>query len=121
LLLTRFLDAISKFVPGDPFMGGNPEEIAKLNPEKFYVENVRSAMRTTTRRAQFYCDSAVRQGVFDRFVEVIAPDEAVAVSARTEKDLPEIVHRWVDRNGELEEETLQTATLPKRTFYRLHR
>lgn len=102
-------------------MGGNPEAIAKINPEKFYVENVRTAMRTSERRARLYCETAVRQGVFDRFVEAILPDDAVAVSAPTETELPPIVHRWVERNGELQEETFQTSSLTKRTFYRLHR
>jgi hypothetical protein len=121
LLLTRFFDAISKHLPGDPFMGGNPAEVAKLNPGKFYVENVRKAMRVSTRQAQLYCDTAVRQGIFDRYVEVLCPDEVVATSARTESELPETVHCWMERAGELEDVILPTASLTKRTFYRLHK
>jgi hypothetical protein len=121
LLLTRFLDAISKFAPGDPLMGGSPSDIARLDPNKIYVENVRAAMRVSKKSAQLYCDTAVRQGIFDRWVEVIAPDDVVAASAPTESELPKTVHRWVERGGELEEVTLQTGELPKRTFYRLHR
>jgi len=102
-------------------MGGNPAEVAKLNPSKIYVENVRAAMRTSTKRAQLYCDTAVRQGVFERFVEAIAPDDTVVASAPTEQDLPVTVQRWVEHNGEVEEVTIQTVELPKRTFYRLHR
>jgi hypothetical protein len=121
LLLTRFLDVISKYVPGDPFMGGNPAQVAKLNPNKIYVENVRAAMRTSTKRAQLYCDTAVRQGIFECFVEAIAPDDSVVASAPTEQELPPTVHRWVEQNGAVEEVTLQTVELPKRIFYRLHR
>jgi hypothetical protein len=121
LLLTKFLDAISRYVPGDPFMGGNPAEIAKLDPNKIYVENVRAAMRTSTKRAQIYCETAVRQGVFERFIEAIAPDDTVVASAPTEQDLPPTVYRWVEHDGAVEEVTLQTVELPKRTFYRLHR
>jgi hypothetical protein len=121
LLLTRFLDTISKFVPGDPFMGGNPDEIAKLDPDKIYVENVRAAMRVSTRQAQLYCETAVRQGVFDRLVEVVCPDDVVAASAPTESELPETVHCWTERDGELEDVMLPTAALTKRTFYRLHK
>ena len=102
-------------------MGGDPEEIAKLDPDKFYVENVRAAMRTTTRRAKLYCDTAVRQGLFEQSVEVIAPDDTVAVTAPTERELPETVQRWVEQDGALAEMVLQTAVLPKRVFYRLHR
>ena len=121
MLLTRFLNAISRYVPGDPFMSGSPSDIAKLDPEKIYVENVRAAMRVSTKRARLYCDTAVRQGIFERWVEVIAPDDVVAVSARTEDELPKIIHRWVERDGEFQELMLQTGELPKRTFYRLHR
>jgi hypothetical protein len=102
-------------------MGGNSEAIARINPEKFYVENVRAAMRTSERRAKLYCETAVRQGLFDRFVEAILPDDVVAVSAPTETELPPTVHRWVERDGEMEEETFETAALAKRIFYRLHR
>lgn len=119
--LTKFFDVISRFVPGSPFMGGDPVEIAKLNPEKFYVENVRVALHTTEWQARLYCDTAVRQGVLDRFVEAIAPDDAVAASAPTKAELRGTVSRWVERNGELNEEVLQLAELPTRTFYRLHR
>jgi hypothetical protein len=121
LLLTKFFDAISKFVPGDPFMGGDPYEIAKLDPDKIYVENVRAAMRTSERQARLYCETAVRQGIFDRYVEAILPDDVVAVSAPTERELPLTVQRWVERDGKMEEETFETATLSRRAFYRLHR
>jgi hypothetical protein len=121
LSLTRFLDVISNFVPGDPYMGGSPADIARLDPDKIYVENVRAAMRVSTKAAQLYCDTAVRQGIFDRWVEVTAPDDVVVASAPTEEGLPRTVHRWVERGGELEEVTLETGELPKRTFYRLHR
>jgi hypothetical protein len=102
-------------------MGGNPSEIAKLDPDKIYVENVRAAMGVSTKRARVYCETAVRQGIFDRWVEAIAPDDAVAASARAEEELPKTVHRWVERGGELEDIALQTAELSKRIFYRLHR
>jgi hypothetical protein len=121
LLLTKFLDAISKFLPGDPFIGGSPPDIAKLNPDKIYVENVRAAMRVSFTRAELYCETAVRQGIFDRWVEAYAPDDVVAIVARTVEEAPKTIHRWVERHGKLQEETLQTAGLVWRTFYRLHR
>jgi hypothetical protein len=102
-------------------MGGNPAEVAKLDPNKIYVENIRAAMRTSTKRAQLYCDTAVRQGIFERFVEAIAPDDTVVASAPTQEQLPPTLHRWIEQNGEMEEVILQTVELPKRTFYRLHR
>ena len=121
MLLTRFFDTISKFVPGDPLMGGNAEAIAKLNPDKIYVENVRSALRVTTAEASQICETAVRQGLFDRFVEVVCPDGAVATSAPTEAELPKTVHCWLEHDGEMQDVELPTNTLSKTVFYKLHK
>jgi hypothetical protein len=121
LLLTRFFDTISKFVPGDPLLGGNVEAIAKLNPDKIYVENVRSALRISFGMAARICETAVRQGLFDRFVEVVCPDKSIATSAPTEAELPQTVHCWQEDRGELHELELETASLSKTVFYRFHR
>jgi hypothetical protein len=121
LLLTRFFDTISRFVPGDPLLGGNVEAIAKLNPDKIYVENVRSALSISTGMAERICETAVRQGLFDRYVEVMCPDNSVATSAPTEAELPPTVHYWQEENGELHDVELPTATLSKTVFYRYHK
>lgn len=118
MLLTKFLDTISKVVPGDPF-AGREDAIARLNPDKIYVENVRSALGVSSRQAQQIIDTAVRQGLFQRFVEVVCPDGVAVASARTEAELPEVVHCWKEENGNTEEMELPTSTLPKVVFYRL--
>jgi hypothetical protein len=118
LLLTKFLDTISSVVPGDPF-AGREEAIARINPDKIYLENVRSALGVSSGRAQQILDSAVRQGVFQKFVEVVCPDGVAAASASTESELPEMVHCWKDEDGNLAEVDIPTNTLPKVVFYRL--
>jgi len=118
LLLTKFFDTISKIVPGDP-LAGKEEAIARLNPDKIYLENVRSALGVSSGRAQQICDTAVRQGLFESFVEVVCPGGTVAASARTESELPQRVRCWTEEGGNLEEAELATSTLPKVTFYRL--
>jgi len=117
LSLTKFFDSISRFIPGDP-LSGRAEAIAKLNPDKIYVENVRNALGVSSSRAQQICETAVRQGLFDRYVEVVCPDGVVAASAHTESELPETVHCWAEHEGKLEEVELATNTLGKKTFYR---
>ena len=119
MLLTRFLDTISKIVPGDPF-AGREEAIARLNPEKIYLENVRSALGVSTWRAQEILDTAVRQGVFQPFVEVVCPDGVAAASAKTESELPQTVHCWTEMaDGNTAEAEIPTNELPKVTFYRM--
>jgi hypothetical protein len=118
--LTKFFDTISRIVPGDP-LSGREEAIAELNPDKIYVENVRSALGVSSQKAQQICETAVRRGFFDRYVEVVCPDGAVAVSAPTGSELPEKVHCWTEHDGEFAETEVATATLSKRTFYRFNR
>jgi hypothetical protein len=118
LLLTKFFDSISKIVPGSP-LSGREEALARLNPDKIYLENVRSVLGVSSGSAQQIIDTAVRQGIFERYVEVVCPDGAVAASAKTESELPEIVHCWKEEEGHLEEREIPTSTLPKVTFYRM--
>lgn len=120
LLLTRFLNTINKIVPGDP-LSGRAAAIAKLDPEKIYVENVRSALGVSAGRAKQICETAVRRGIFERFVEVVCPDGTVAASAQTESLLPERVHCWEEHDGQVEEVELATTTLARITFYRFHK
>ena len=94
--------------------------LARLNPDKFYIENVRSILGISYKSAQGICETAVRQGLFSRGVEVKCPDGAVAAVAANESELPEFVRCWTEHEGILEPEDLPTAELEKTTFYRLN-
>ena len=115
--LAKFFGTISKIVPGNP-LAGKEEAIARLDADKIYVENVRSILGVSTWRARQICETAVRQGLFQRHVEVVCPDDVVAASAPTESELPEVVRCWIEKDGELEEVEIVTSALPKTTFYR---
>lgn len=114
--LARFFDSIARLFPSDP-LHGREEALARLNPHKFYVENVRNALGVSTKRAQRICNIAVRQGIFEQRVEVLCPDDVVAASARTEAELPPRIRCWDDVNQS--ETVLETAKLRKVVFYRL--
>lgn len=98
---------------------GREEALARLDPEKIYVENVRQALGVTTRIATVLCETAVRQGVFVRAVEVRCPDGSVPAIAATEADLPPVVRCHVEDEGFADEVEVLTTTLPKVVFYRL--
>ncbi len=117
LSLEKFLSTISKIFPGGP-LAGREEALARLDPEKIYLENVRGVLGVSSSQALRICESAVRRGVFQRMIEVLCPDGAVAASARTESELPERVHCWIDEGGHLAEIELPTSQLMKATFYR---
>jgi hypothetical protein len=112
------LDKISSIVPGRP-LAGREEAIAKLDPQKIYLENVRSALGVSHFTARQIADAAVRQGVFEKRVEVVCPDGVAAANAKTEAELPVIVHCWTEQNGNVVEQDLPTSTLRKVVFYRL--
>jgi len=117
-LFRKFLHSISEVVGANP-LAGREAVLAQLNPDKIYVENVRSLLGISHRRAVQVCETAVRQGIFARGVEVLCPDLVVAASAPSESQLPPIVSCWIERDGEFEQQEFETATLPTLVFYRL--
>jgi hypothetical protein len=118
VLFEKFFSAISKLFPQE-FMLGNLDKLAKLDPDRIYVENVRSILDVSHLAAVRLCEAAVRQGVFLKFVEVACPDGAVAASAPSEDALPETVRCYVETDGFIEQVELPTARLQKTVFYRL--
>jgi hypothetical protein len=120
-LLTGLFQIIKRVIPAT---GGLSEKESKLlvalNPEKFYVENVRSILGISHTSALRICETAVRQGLFKRGVEVRCPDGAVAATADSEELLPREVRCWNNVDGFLEAEIVSSATLEKVSFYRLN-
>jgi hypothetical protein len=117
-LFSEFLRKISNASVPESF-AGREAYLAKLNPDKIYVENVRSLFDVSYTHAVRICETAVRQGLFARFVEVLCPDDVVAASAPSEAELPPHVRCLIEHDGEMEEKEFETAALKKLTFYRL--
>lgn len=118
--LTKFLDITSRFLPASPTAGIN-EALADLNPDKIYIENVRSVLGVSYRQAVDLCEIAVRQGFFQRGVEVKCPDGAVAALADSESSLPQLVNCWTEEeDGHIKEVEIPTHTLEKVVFYKLN-
>jgi hypothetical protein len=119
-LLGKLFQAISRVLPNPGFSEKEAEMLSNLNPEKFYAENVRHILGVSHASAVRICETAVRQGLFERRVEVICPDGAVAASADTEDHLPALVRCWHQEGGFLEPNDIRTDTLEKAVFYRLN-
>jgi hypothetical protein len=117
-LFDRFLRTIRSLVPSG-ITEKQSRLLAQLDTHKIYVENVRSLLDVSHAEAVRILETAVRQGVFRRCIEVMCPDGAVAASANTEAELPLTVHCWIDDGeGHLEETELLTKSLKKAVFYR---
>ena len=86
---------------------------------KIYIENVRSVLGISSKKAESICETAVRQGIFEQWFEIRCPDGSVPAVAKTEVEFPATVHYWVQDDGHEEEVELESSALPRATFYRL--
>lgn len=116
MLLEKFLDTINKFFPND-YLYGKESELASLDLDKIYLENVRSLLDVSSKRAEQICESAVRQGVFSRKIEVLCPDGSAAITANTENELPDSVLCWTEEDGEFVQVKLPTEKLRRLVYY----
>jgi len=119
-LFEKFLKAISKNISPSVLSERDALLLSKLDPHKIYVENVRSILGVSSTEAKRILETAVRQGIFEKRVEVTCPDGSVAASAESEEALPNSVHCWREEDGQLEEVDLPTDSLTKTVFYRLY-
>src|SRR5205085_4060213 len=110
--LEKFLEIISRLIPVNP-LSGIEDVLAKLDPRKFYIENVRSLLGISHKKALQICETAVRHGYFERRIEVLCPDGRVAASADSEANLPASVRCWHEEDEHYEEIELATADLQK--------
>lgn len=122
MLLEKFLNAISSLLPESLLLISDEKAAAleRLNPQKIYVENVRSVFGVSHSIAANLCESAVRRGLFQSGIEVVCPDGSVAATAKSEQDLPQMVRCWTEENGFPEQIELATTSLEKHKFYRLN-
>ena len=111
----RLFRRIASLIFGEGLPEKQAAALARLNPEKIYVENVRSVLDISAWRAKQICETAVRQGVFEKRIEVLCPDGVVATSAPSEEQLPPKVICWEN----YEEVEVPTQQLRKNVFYRL--
>lgn len=93
-----------------------------VNPNKFYVEEVRAVMNTSTRTAQALCEDGVREGVFEKHFELLDPktDRTVA-TASSEDNLPSriIIGPGLD-NMDDEPQEISRSDLRTMVYYSLH-
>jgi hypothetical protein len=115
--LEKFLNTIAKRFPTKKL---SPDALAQLNPDKIYVENVRSLLDVSHSNAVEILEDGLERGWLRSGIEVICPDGSVAASADTEEALPKTVSCSQEEGGYPEEVELATSTLAKVKFYRLN-
>jgi len=114
--LPKLSSIISKLFATPELSQERINALSQLNPQRIYVENVRSVLGVNTAEATKLCETAYHQGLFSKGIEVRCPDGTVA-AASTEHTIPSTVHCWVEENGHLEEKELSAGELEKVNFY----
>ncbi len=96
------------------------DKLARLNPDHIQLENVRALLGVSRARAQSICDTAVRRGVFRRKIQILCPDNAVALTLDFGAPLPPDVRCRQLVDGHYESNKHLTAELRKVQFYCLN-
>lgn len=91
--------------------------IAALDPSHIYVENVRALFGLSTGFATRLCELAVRQGFLEKRVQVLCPDQAVAIDVQASAALPEDVPCVSEVDGHYEETRHATRLLRRLEYY----
>lgn len=121
MLLTRLLKTIDDSFFGD-IVSGKEKLISNSNPDKIYVENIRSFFGFSFRIATFYCDLAVRAGYFSKHKGYICANKNCQ-KIILEKDFKETIPKELNcTNCEIREEEnylFDTNRLNQIVFYRL--
>ncbi len=116
----KLLNIIRRLVPVSN-VELNLDALDQLDPEKIYVENVRSVLDVSLKEAEAICETATRQGLFTKGVEVLCPDGSVGAIADSINLLPDKVECWIEEEGHLEPREFETNGLQKIIYYRLNR
>ena len=119
LSLTKFFDRMSRTIPSSGVPIRNSEALSQLDPDRIDTENVRSVLGVSHREALRICEIAVRQGLFEKRIAVFCPDGTVAVTAKTEADIPSVIRCWTDIDGHKEAIDVPAEKLERFVFYRL--
>lgn len=98
------------------------EIIEKTNPDRIYVENVRSFFNLSFRFAQVLCELAVRKGLFRKRVGVTCPNcERIMVSSDSDKILNGDINCEVCEMNEEDRHIFNVRDLKKINYYQLIR
>lgn len=93
MLLMKFFQIIDNSFIGR-FVDKRLDLIASTDPERIYVENIRSFYSLTTPLARTFCNMAVKEHLFNKHFGVECPNESCQriITSYTSKDeLPEII------------------------------
>lgn len=116
-------EILSKLIDTPPvrwFVERQRKAVEAIDPSRIYVENVRAFFGLPTPAARLLCETAVREGAFERHVGVLCPyDRHMLRSFKSEKDLPDTLECLPCEAEGRDEWVHPTEPLQRLTFYSL--
>lgn len=113
----RFLRIISEHFIATP---KRLKTLSLIDPQRIYVENIRALLGTTTWVAKQICETAARQGVFVKRIQLLCPDGG-AYTVEDPAKIPDTIPCRREIDGEIEEYLESTDRLNRLEFYSLSR
>lgn len=98
--------------------------ISELNPEKIYVENVRSFLHIPSTLAKFICEMAVVDNVFQSKIGIVCPNtdcRRIIKSYNKLTDIPNEIECEICEHTEHEHFIFNTEKLEKIKYYKLNK
>lgn len=117
----RFFEAIDDSAIGK-MVSKRRELLERTDPDRVYVEDVRSFFGVTAGMARRWCKLAVREGVFEERIALLCPEHKhllASVSSGASTDPGEQFTCEVCEEDEIRDQPYRVDELRRLTFYRL--
>ena len=116
-----FFDAIDRSAIGK-MVGKRRDLLERTDPERVYVEDVRSFFGVTTGIARQWCRLAVREGLFEERIALLCPEHKQLLASVSSGDSAEPDAHFtceVCEDDQIRDEPYGVDELRRITFYRL--
>jgi len=121
MLLTKFLPIIDKSFIGKTVLN-KQKIIEKTDPDRIYIENIRSFFNLPFSAAKFFCELAVKEKIFNRKKGYICPNDdcdRIILSVSDGQAVPDEITCEQCKQKDEDEFVFLTNDLKKLTFYQL--
>lgn len=119
MLLEKFSSIIDRSAIGKA-VGYREELIKQTDPDRIYVENIRSFFHIPFKMAEWLCQAAVKEGAFEKRVGFLCPNDQSLIDDVSDGEKPpsELTCKSCEIMGE-EKHQFSPSECRQITFYKL--
>ncbi len=121
MLLAKFLPIIDNSIIGKTVLN-KQKIIERTDPDRIYIENIRSFFNLPFSTAKFFCELAVKEKIFNRKIGYICSNndcERIILSVSDGQAVPDDIICEQCKLKEEDDFVFQVNTLDKLVFYQL--